>query len=64
MRDGLVKVDRYVREVLDGQLVVRRPGDRVDTELAVRLGLTAPGAPPERRLPANAFLPEAWRASA
>jgi len=35
----LIKVDRFVRAVVDGRIVVRRPGDRVDRELAERLGL-------------------------
>jgi hypothetical protein len=61
MRDENVKVTRYVRTVLDGQLVVRRPGDRVTAELAGRLGLEVPAAlPPRRRLPRDARLPAVW----
>lgn len=35
----LIKVDRFVRAVVDGRIVVCRPGDRIDRELALRLGV-------------------------
>lgn len=55
-----VKVTRYVRAVLDGQLVVRRPGDRVAPILAARLGLIPLSEVP-RVIPPGAMLPAAWR---
>jgi hypothetical protein len=61
MRDQQVKVTRYVRTVLDGQLVVRRPGDRVTAELAGRLGIDVPAAlSPRRVVPRDARLPAVW----
>ena len=60
MTDQNVRVTRYVRAVVDGKIVVRRPGDWVDTELAVRLGLHVPGLPPLWRARRGAFLPAVW----
>lgn len=60
MSEKQVKVTRYVRTVLDGKLVVRRPGDRVPVEEAARLGLEIPVELSPRHF-RGARLPEGWR---
>lgn len=62
MQQESLKVTRYVRTVVDGKLVVRRPGDRVTFEEAARLGLEVPPVPvrlPQGRLPAGWVEPQA-----
>lgn len=42
--DELVKVTRKVRGVLNGRVVIVRPGERITRELAAALGLAPPPA--------------------
>lgn len=48
-------VREFVRGVVDGRVVVRRPGARIRRDLAERLGIVEPPAKPTR--PAGARTP-------